>query len=256
MALPRVFNHLEQGSERLLWQWRNSPNLKGLLQSYMESVQEVETTLFQMLNARGLDTATGEQLDILGKIIGEPRTGRSDEVYREALKQRVVVNNADGSTEVVLELIQLVTGASRVTFFEHYPASLIPFATSEPSLETLLLMVKAKSAGVRLTQMLFDPTDATVIPQEVGDVSGGNLVTDVGDLIVDDNGNNISVTVYGTVSPGLSPLASTNDPPGTSALASVVSFEIPISEATILVDNNGNEIVDDNSNQIQIVIPD
>lgn len=62
-----------KGVSRLAFQFRNSVNLKALIQAFVEEFNELELSGLQLLNERYIDTAVGVQLDGIGEIVGLPR---------------------------------------------------------------------------------------------------------------------------------------------------------------------------------------
>jgi len=124
MSLPQNIDQIALGIERLIHQWKDKPNVVGLLTSYLESVQEVEDIYNQLLTERGVDTAIGAQLDILGRIVGEPRNSRNDDDYRNAIRLRISINTSDGTEGSVSDAIKLITGVDDLKVVEIFPAGL------------------------------------------------------------------------------------------------------------------------------------
>ena len=178
MALPVIKDHVEEGEDLLLSQWEDSPNIRGLLKSYIENLQLVEDALFQLLNERGLYTAIGEQLDVLGRILGEPRKAKTDEAYRVALVGRATANNSDGSTEDVMRTLKAVTQAVNITFFEHYPASVHYYADSGVSNGIIEALDRASSAGIN-TRVLYDLEQTMFLASEYTTISDTILVNEL-----------------------------------------------------------------------------
>ena len=182
MALPILKNHVTEGEDLLMSQWENSPNIQGLLKSYVENLQLVEVALFQLLNERGLYTAIGEQLDVLGRILGESRKSRGDISYRVALVGRATANNSDGSTEDVMGTLRAVTGANNITFFEHYPASVHYYADSGVGNGIVEALDRASSAGVS-TRVLYDLQQTMFLASEFTVIFDTVLVNELLDHI-------------------------------------------------------------------------
>lgn len=116
MSIPeRIQNHLELATARLISQFRDpKPVLHGMIKSYVDQLQELEDVLWDVINHRLLDPAPGEsvgaegvQIDVLGKIVGQPRLGLSDEAYIAAIKLRIRVNRSRGSSVDILEILRL-----------------------------------------------------------------------------------------------------------------------------------------------------
>lgn len=119
MSIPVQIDHTERALDRLLSQWENSPKLKGLIKSFSEEVDELEDCLFQMLNERGIYTAVGAQLDIIGALFDIGREGRTDTQYRNAILEATGIDGQDGTTEVFMQSLRTHTGSDFVDFWEH-----------------------------------------------------------------------------------------------------------------------------------------
>lgn len=124
MAIITKLDQVALGVERLITLWQDKPVVVALLTTYLNSVQQIEDVYDQLLNERGLDTAIGAQLDVLGLIVGELRNGRLDEPYRSAIKLRIAINSSDGTEPVVVSLLKQLSNADTVIFQDIYPAGI------------------------------------------------------------------------------------------------------------------------------------
>ncbi len=68
-----IIDHKAKYKGRLLQQYKCSLNLIGLIDALIEGQGDLETVLDDMLTLRGIDTAIGAQLDIIGEIVGQKR---------------------------------------------------------------------------------------------------------------------------------------------------------------------------------------
>lgn len=64
---------VDRHDNEILTQYRESPNLLGLLRIYLRRAGQMTRDACQMFDYFDLDTATGDQLTILGKALGWPR---------------------------------------------------------------------------------------------------------------------------------------------------------------------------------------
>jgi len=187
-VLPVQKDLVEEGIDRLLHQWEDKPVVVGLVASYLKSVQEVEDALFQILDERGLYTAVGSQLDLIGAIVGEDRLGRNDNDYRIGILGKIVANNSDGSTIIVLETLRALTGADNYNIFEHFPARVYYYADGGVTNGLVGALDTATSAGVA-TRVLYDLNQTMFLASELANLSEDVLVTEVLDnLQLDDGG--------------------------------------------------------------------
>jgi hypothetical protein len=69
--LPSVL--IEERIDRVLTQYRESPNLLFLLRTYLEKIEEVLFALCGIPELFHVDTAVGDQLTLIGKRLGFPR---------------------------------------------------------------------------------------------------------------------------------------------------------------------------------------
>jgi len=144
-------DHVTRGVERLIERYR-LPRTSALLASWLTEAQAVEDAFWQLLTERHVAVATGETLDILGRIVGQPRDGRDDATYRLWISARVMVQRSSGTTEEILAIANKLVGGAEVVMREYYPASFILNMGGldvHTGLEIAQLLMLAKAAGVR-----------------------------------------------------------------------------------------------------------
>lgn len=170
--LPTEDDIVERGLNRLASQFQGKPIIEAMLSIYLEELSLVRDDLFQLLNERGVSTAVGQQLDILGKIVNESRLGRGDDEYRDAIYLRIFINNSEGTPEDVMSALKLITQASRVAYWEHYPASvhLLTTGTSIP-VDLCEYLKNVVPAGVSVPRVILDPYEDTWVPCELEDLA-------------------------------------------------------------------------------------
>ena len=118
--------HVEEARARLLSQFR------GLLERDLDpisaQVQELEDASWQLLTLRGIGSATGHTLDLLGKIVGEDREGQADPLYRVRIRARLQANLSDGTWDdlhrVMAILLDTAWPLATVSGAEIYPAAI------------------------------------------------------------------------------------------------------------------------------------
>jgi len=133
-------------------QFRGRKVLQGLIDSYCVAIQAVETMLWQVINSRTLATATGDQLDQIGKIVGEARQSRVDTNYRAAIQLRIRVNRSNGEAEDVIQVSTLALGVAPFLYTEVYPAGFYVTALNLTAATALALgtaIQKSRAAGTR-----------------------------------------------------------------------------------------------------------
>lgn len=101
-----LFKETSYYLDLLTSQYRNSTKLNDWLEAYLNMLNDASITVEGMYGFFALDSALGDQLDILGEIIGQSRTlsfqptsGSSildDTNYRLLLKAKIVKNHWNG----------------------------------------------------------------------------------------------------------------------------------------------------------------
>ncbi|SHL04401.1 DUF2612 domain-containing protein [Fibrobacter sp. UWH4] len=82
--------------ELVLEEYRESHNLLGIIRAVVENcVQYIEDAAVSLQGVASVENASGEWLDLLGKIVGlERNPGESDESFRSRILEYAKVNNA------------------------------------------------------------------------------------------------------------------------------------------------------------------
>ena len=100
--------------------YKNKPKLTGLLGSYINRIQELETAIWEVIDERILSSAVGVQLDKIGAIVGRSRTSIVDDEYRTAIQAQIRINISQGTIDDLLQLALLIT-ANTVEITENFP---------------------------------------------------------------------------------------------------------------------------------------
>ncbi|RLC88265.1 MAG: hypothetical protein DRJ03_03190 [Chloroflexi bacterium] len=66
-------DHIAKGLDWLITQYRESPNMRGILSAYLTQSNATEDMFCEMFDNRWIDTAVKDQLDIIGIIVGQSR---------------------------------------------------------------------------------------------------------------------------------------------------------------------------------------
>jgi hypothetical protein len=133
--ITKITTHTDDAIGRLTSQYQDADKLKGLIQLWGERIQALEDVAYDLLTQRWTDAAEGAQLDGIGEIVGEPRLGRTDAEYRDAIEIRISLNRSGGEPERIIEFLRRIAGASTVEYNEVYPASIELFVGSGVTLE-------------------------------------------------------------------------------------------------------------------------
>lgn len=197
--IPVKKEHEEQALDRLLFQFHEKDNITALIKGWIKGVQSTEDDLFELMDNRALSNAVGTQLDNIGKIVGAKRGGRSDAAYRDSIKLQILINTSNGTPSEILEILSLLTEASVVKSFPHYPlgGNLYTDGSTVPAglAKTIQQAAPITHGAVHIYQ---DLNKDALTPPELQNIKG-ILVDNNGDEIVDNEGNNIVVGGLGAV---------------------------------------------------------
>jgi hypothetical protein len=123
----------------------------------MAPLQRFENACIQLLTQRGVDVAVGAQLDVLGRIVGQPRSGLMDDVYRRYIRARIATNRATGKREELINIANLIlnnTATGVVLIHTEAGATLILETRIPVDLDTMAVLVNmlgsAVAVGVRI----------------------------------------------------------------------------------------------------------
>jgi len=146
----QITDHEEQAKALFIDQYKDKPRLAALLSSYITQIQSAEDILWGVILQRDVDTATGDQLDKLGRLVGQPRRGLDDDTYRVAIKARIRANGSLGHPNDIIETAQLalsMTSPSALIFYELYPASWIVDAIDPVTIDARYVADVLRSAS-------------------------------------------------------------------------------------------------------------
>jgi hypothetical protein len=163
--------------------FKGKANIEGLLKVFAIQMQDLENAAFELLTQRMItwqigysvpnDDTTGDSttildaegvwLDVLGRIVGEPRGGRLDPEYVQAIRFRIRVSRSQGTPNDLQEIALLGSGGGTVVYTED-PASEPAWLRIEVVGPTTVGLAKAlkagKPAGVALELISLDDDTA------------------------------------------------------------------------------------------------
>lgn len=152
MTLAQITDYETRGVALLIERYRK-PRISALLKSWLSEAQAVENAFWQLLTKRAISNACGASLDVLGRIVGQPRNGLSDAQYRVWVSARAMVLRSSGRVQDLLAVAQRLVPSSTLRIDEYFPASQIlrfavpfDFAVGMAMARTY---ASAKAAGVR-----------------------------------------------------------------------------------------------------------
>lgn len=166
MSISLITDHIAQSLKRLLEQYKNQPNLTAILQIHLEQIQDLEDAIFPLLQALNISLMEGEMLDLIGQVVGAPRTTTSDARYRILLYVKIHQNVSEGESERVISVMKLLTESEYVHYINlSYAEAQVQFTNPIPDQDQVDLIYreihKVVAAGVRIGVLLYaDPEEA------------------------------------------------------------------------------------------------
>jgi hypothetical protein len=151
--LEKVTNHIEHGLSRLISQYKGKPRLEALLTSYLRQAQQIEDTIWDIIESRLVDSATGAQLQTLAKLVGQPIVSADDDVLRLYVRTRIRINRSHGRPNDVIDVALLLLGDTEFRYREVAPRNIIVDvldALTADATTIVALLRLAKAGGFRL----------------------------------------------------------------------------------------------------------
>jgi hypothetical protein len=97
--------------------------IETLFELFSENFDEHLEVVRDLENLKEIDTRTGAVLDEIGKILKEPRMGRSDEEYRSVLYIAIQRNISGGSLQTVAQITENLSGNADYSIRELHAAA-------------------------------------------------------------------------------------------------------------------------------------
>lgn len=130
MAVPTQTTTIVKDDQALLTSgFRNQTIVPALLKCYLNRAQDLENTIWSVLNVfvlgatPGNGNAYGIWLDWLGKIVGQPRNSLSDTDYLTTIKLRIRANRSHGRAEDIIQIAALLANPNKALYVEAPPAA-------------------------------------------------------------------------------------------------------------------------------------
>lgn len=151
MSLEYITNHLDLQLDKVVSQFKDKPELEKLISVLLAPLQDLESFINDVWTKVNLENASGEVLDLIGRIVGRSRGGFSDADYRNLLAIQIGVNTSKGNSQPLASIIKEVTNSTYVELQEFYPAAVTAIIDGDNLSSGLLsLLEQTVSAGVDL----------------------------------------------------------------------------------------------------------
>lgn len=148
---------ITRGLDRRIDVYRKRTVFGKWLASYLTGHQALEDAIWEVILERLFDNAVGEQLTILGRIVGQPRTTSDDNKFRQMIIVRMAINKSQGLFIDLNTIAKLLFGDSpyyiteysttiQIYLYDHVP---INDGTIDPNF-VVKFFQEARAAGIRL----------------------------------------------------------------------------------------------------------
>ncbi len=180
----QITGHSDQAVALLIEQYQEKPNLEKLIRAYVDELQHIEDAIWDVLQEQTVTNATGVNLDVIGRIVGEDRHGANDDDYRVRVTARIAVNRSSGQWFDLNSVASTLFSGTEYRWINHKTMSLelrLDTALSErPGVEQATLE-EATGAGTRLDVVYSVDAEADrfAFGSEGGGFSDGGLVSRV-----------------------------------------------------------------------------
>lgn len=142
---------------RLYTQWRSATTWRQWCELLGSLADDAEIAGQSLLTLPSIDDSEGIQLDVLGKLCGQPRLGVDDPTYRRWIRGRIGANRSTGTPEDLYRMYRAMFAHSTRTLLVQtaelaVKAFLVRIGgaiTAADAIIALDFLVDAKEAGAR-----------------------------------------------------------------------------------------------------------
>jgi hypothetical protein len=154
-VLEQETEHFHRAILKLVGPFWGKPRIAALLAATVARVQELEDATWEVMIRYTIDGADTARLDVLGKIVGQPRFWADDEIYRAVIRAKIRANRSRGLTDDIIQVIQLAAAVTTMTFVDSYAPATARVVLGEPinvarQVALAFLLPKTRPAGVQL----------------------------------------------------------------------------------------------------------
>lgn len=158
--------HADDALAKLAEQFKDKENLAKVLNALNVQTQALEDAFWQLYLYRWVNTAEGVQLDTIGNLVGQPRSGDDDE-YRARIKARIRANVSNGTTEDIYAVFKALMPTAQLRLQNSYPGTFtfgVGGAVPEALVDVYIGFLNASiSAGTRaIFEYLLGEVSATL----------------------------------------------------------------------------------------------
>lgn len=150
----------DEAESLLLYQFKDAPKLKGLIRSLVTPLQAIADDIDILRNGVHIDEVSGDLLDILGRLVGQARSGLSDSDMRSWIKIRIKLIRCNGTPEELFGVLRLLLGQDYSIALTEYQPNHVVFVCFDAlklSPETVFTLIK-KASPLGLRHHFIDAT--------------------------------------------------------------------------------------------------
>lgn len=121
MTFTKSTTRVSDAQDLWTYQLKGKATIDALTSLFATESQAWEEVADDILLARAIDTAVGDQLDDLGLIVGQLREGRTDDRYRVWIRARIAANRSSGSPVDMYKVASLIFGQDATLLLQQLP---------------------------------------------------------------------------------------------------------------------------------------
>lgn len=165
VTIPSYYN---EAISRLTHQFVNRPRIYALIAAYMAQVQLLEDNMYAVFIERLIqNNPTGDLLDKLGEIVGQPRDGQLDPEYRIFITARIKTNRSDGHRETLIAITNLLINMSGPIKVREFQPKAVEIEVDNVPVNPFIIwhefLEQAKAAGTNLKFFFSMTTSALTL---------------------------------------------------------------------------------------------
>jgi hypothetical protein len=177
IRIDYVSDWAERIRSRIYEQFKDSASWEKwvvFLGDMMQDLEDAAQSLFGLLD---IDNGEGAQLDVIGRIVGQPRVIATDAGYRLLLRARILANKSTGGPEEIYKVFRAGYGQTigLIITTEQVKTIVLRVLGQLTSLQASFgpeFLRVSKEAGARGLFMWQESTDAETFVTEGGDGQG------------------------------------------------------------------------------------
>lgn len=181
MSLTHNTDVVGSGLNLLTQLFKGRPRIQALLTAWLTEFQEIEDALWSVFVERLLqNNPTGDLLDKIGLLVGQPRNGQSDADYTVFITARIKANRSNGRAEEIYTVLNLLLPSITVDITTTPPASILirifTFSTANIRLMFSEFILRMVGAGIGVA-LVYPPASFTSVIEFTSNYGGGTTVT-------------------------------------------------------------------------------